>query len=143
MVPTIKDARFAERYPDGADVVGSVSKPNLSDGKNDIVWYEFWTLDQGHFEYGPGTQNVGPGECKQCLTLILNIDDDWVGEKEFVPESGDVQVTATMFAGGGGTAWKTVTVEHHSVVFREYDWEALSTITGGACYTVNQTVVFE
>lgn len=142
-MPAIEDARFAERFDTGADVVGFLSKPNLSGGNADIIWYEFWTFDVGHFEFGPGTNNVRLGECDQCFTLALNVNDALIGEKEFFPESGSVDVTATLLADGGGTAWETVTVKHNDVVFREYDWESNSVVSDGACFTMNQEVLFE
>ena len=143
VVPPIEDAQFAERYDTGADVVGFVSKPNLSGGNADIVWYEFWTLEVGHFEFGPGTNNVRLGECDQCFTLALDVDEALIGKKEFFPESGSVDVTATTITYGSGTAWETVTVKHNDVVFREYDWETNSVVADGACFTMQQVVLFE
>ena len=142
VIPKITDAHFMERFEDGVDVAGVVSKPNLSGKDKDIVWYEFWTLDVGTFQFGPGTSNVGPGECDQCFTLALDADEGWNGAKEFIPESGSVEVSATLFD-GGGTVWKTVTVKHNEVVFREYDWGTGSVVPEGACYTMKQEVVFE
>ena len=142
-IPAIQQTRFVERFPDGADVSGVVSKPNLSGGNQDVLWYEFWTLEVGHFDLGPGTNNVRLGECDQCLTLALNADEHMVGEKEFFPDSGSIDISATTFDGGDATTWKTVSVKHNDVVFREYDVETNTLVPDGDCYTMAQELVFE
>ena len=141
VIPPIDFAHIVERWTNWVRALGYFASPGLSGTNRDVMYFDFETLDTGHFEFGPGTSNVGPDQCDQCFRLFLKINPDFDGTKEFFPESGSVDLTATTETVDGVTSWKTLTVKHNDVVFRRYAYS--TRIPTGACYTMQQEIVFE